>query len=307
MSDDQNEAGPVGGPDDALMAALMSSAPRSAVTADAVSLIALAKAMFVSEEYELLNGDVVVFVSDGNGGLRREVLPALNPTLPDFISATELFYEPDSLIEYLSKYATASALALADLTNKRFAVRIDYHDLSGPGVNKHHAGLITPYDEDYAAWKKVLGVEVAQAEFGVWLEDMLHTVCTPDEDIPSGRGLIDPADLLDMLNTISIQRNIEVKSVVNSRDGTIKLRYEEDDASDVELPREVLLKMPIFAGTAPILLLAKLRFNVKPGGAVVFKWAIPGLPNIERAEFRKIGDNIRDRAGVPVLYGQTGS
>jgi hypothetical protein len=110
-----------------------------------------------------------------------------------------------------------------------------------------------------------------------------------------------------MLNSIQIQRDVAVKSIVNSRDGTIKMRYEEADAADVLLPREVRLQMPVFAGTPEIALVAKLRYRVAQGGAVFFKWAIPGLPNIERAEFRKIGHDIAERANVPVLYGQTAS
>lgn len=293
-----------------------STAPRSAVTADADQLIQLTRKTFVSDQIALENGDVVVFVGDGEHPMRREVLPALNPKLPDFLAGNVTFNEPDSMVEYIERFKLDGAMVVADLGQRRFRAFLDYHEArSGDGMtypvtkhNKHAATLLTPYDDDYAAWKAILGKEVPQAEFGVWLEDMLHTVCQPDEDIPAGvRGLVDPADLLDMLNTISIQRNIEVKSAVNNRDGTIRLRYEEEDASDVELPREVLLRMPVFAGTAPILLLAKLRFNVKPGGAVVFKWAIPGLPNIERFEFRKIGDDIAARNNVPVLYGATGS
>lgn len=313
------------GPDrEPIIAAIMAShsAPRSAVTADAASLIALAQSTMLSDIIELEDGSGIAFVSDGNGGLRREAIPALNPKLPDFIVGNATFNEPRSMMEYINRFKLSGAIVIADLAQRRFKAMLDYHERGGhAGLmepttkhNKHSATLLTPYDEDYAAWKAILTKEIPQAEFGIWFEDMLHTVYVPNDDeledvgTKNARaGLIDPGELLDMLNTINIHRNVAVSSVVNNRDGTIKVRYEEEDAPEVMLPRDVLLSMPVFAGTERILLLAKLRYRVAQGGAVFFKWAIPGLPNIERFEFRKIGDDIVERANVPVLYGQTGS
>lgn len=295
-------------------AELLNTAPRSAVVVDFADLASWVARHLVSDPVKLENGDTLYLVGDGAGGMREVAVPALNPVAPDFITGSETFNEPDSLVTYLQAFDTETTLVIADLAGRKFVAQIDYHDRNGPHLNRHHATLLTPYDDDYAAWRTVIGKEIPQAEFGNWFEDMLHTVAQPSEDelqaIDDGRpvrtGLVSPADLLDMLNSIQIQRDVAVKSVVNQRDGTIKMRYEETDAADILLPREVLLQMPVFAGTPEINLLAKLRYAVKPGtGAVVFKWAIPGLPNIERNEFRKIGNDIADRASVPVLYGLT--
>jgi len=285
----------------------LNTAPRSAVTVDFADLASWVQSRQISEPITLENGDTLYFVG-GNDGVREVRVAALNPVAPDFITASQVFNEPDSLVTYLQAFNTDTALVIADLAGRKFVAQIDYHDRNGPHLNKHHATLVTPYDDDYEAWRNVIGKEIPQADFGNWFEDMLHTVYVPtDDELEHGgrAGLVSPGDLLDMLNTIQIQRNVAVKSVVNSRDGTIKMRYEEDDAADILLPREVLLQMPIFAGTPEIALLAKLRYRVAQGGGVFFKWAIPGLPNIERSEFRKIGHDISDRASVPVLYGLT--
>jgi len=289
--------------------ATLNTAPRSAVVVDFADLASWVQRHLVSEPVKLENGDTLYLVG-GPDGVREVKVNALNPVAPDFITGSETFNEPDSLVTYLQAFNTDTTLVIADLAGRKFVAQIDYHDRNGPHLNRHHATLLTPYDDDYAAWKKVIGQDIPQAEFGNWFEDMLHTVYVPtDDELEHGgrAGMVAPGDLLDMLNTIQIQRNVEVKSVVNTRDGTIKMRYEEDDAADILLPREVLLQMPIFAGTPEIALLAKLRYRVAQGGGVFFRWAIPGLPNIERNEFRKIGHDISERANVPVLYGLTGS
>lgn len=292
----------------------INTAPRSAVVVDFADLASWVERHLISEPVVLENGDTLYLVG-GADGVREVKVAALNPKAPDHITGAEVFNEPDSLVTYLQAFDTTTTLVIADLAGRKFVAQIDYHDRNGPHLNRHHATLSTPYDDDYAAWRTVIGKEIPQAEFGNWFEDMLHTVAAPNESeleaIADGRpvraGLADPADLLDMLNSIQIQRDVAVKSVVNTRDGTIKMRYEETDAADILLPREVLLQMPVFAGTPEIYLVAKLRYRVAQGGGVFFKWAIPGLPNIEREEFRKIGHDISDRASVPVLYGQTGS
>lgn len=287
--------------------AAVSTAPRSAVVVDFADLASWVSRHLISEAVKLENGDTLYLVG-GADGVREVRVPALNPVKPDHISAGEVFNEPDSLVAYLKSFNLTTTMVIADLQARKFVAQIDYHDKDGPHVNQHKAVLLTPYDDDYAAWREVIGKEIPQADFGNWFEDMLHTVYVPTDDEleHSGRaGLVSPGELLDMLNAIQIQRNVAVKSVVNSRDGTIKMRYEEDDAADILLPREVLLQMPVFAGTSEIGLLAKLRYRVATGGGVFFKWAIPGLPNIERNEFRKIGHDINERADVPVLYGMT--
>lgn len=289
-------------------AAYLNTAPRSAVTVDFADLASWVQNHLISEPVTLENGDTLYFVG-GPSGVSEFVVNALNPKAPDHITGAEVFNEPESVVTYLQAFDTGTTLVIADLAGRKFVAQIDYHDRNGPHLNRHHATLVTPYDDDYAAWKAVIGKEIPQAEFGNWFEDMLHTVYRPngDEEAGGAAGMVDPSDLLDMLNSIQIQRDVAVKSIVNSRDGTIKMRYEEEDAADILLPREVLLQMPVFAGTPEINLLAKLRYRVAQGGAVFFKWAIPGLPNIERGEFRKIGHDISERANVPVLYGQTGS
>lgn len=288
--DEANTAGPAA---EQSATALLNTAPRSAVVVDFADLASWVERHMVSEPVVLENGDTLYLVGTPDG-VKEVRIDALNPMLPKHISARKTFNEPDSFVRYLKAYGLENAIVMADLLQRNFVAELDYHSAAGPNTNQHVAVLLTPYDEDFAAWRNYLGKYIPQADMANFLEDMLHTVATPE-----------PADLLDMLNTIQINRNVAIKSVTNTRDGTIKLRYEEEDAADILLPRDIELQMPIFAGTAEISLRAKLRYDVKPGGAVLFQFSIPGLPTIERNEFRKMGQHIEDDANVPVLYGQT--
>lgn len=255
----------------------------------------LAAQTFVEQQPDLEDGSALIFA---HKDMTPHKFPSLNPPLPDFVTQAESFIEPASMIGYIERFKTPTTICIAALANTTITAFLDYHEASNgvaaaPGRNRHKVTLTAPYDADYARWKKIFGMQVPQLELGEFLEEMLHTIAHPEGGA-----------LMDTINTISINRSVAVRSAVNTRSGTIKLTFDESDAADVELPREIKLVMPVFAGTEPVEITAKIRYRLPPGqrGAVNFVLMVPGLDKIERDQFRAIGDDIADQCAIPVFY-----
>lgn len=280
------------------MADTKSNTPASEALEATIKLI---RETFVSEPINQQNGSQVIFAANG---LQRHEIAALNPTLPDEIAGALTFIEPASLIGYTNLYKRSSAICLAYPGALAFIVRLDYHTPNsgelveaGPATNKHTAQLDTPYDPDYAKWKQVFGTLIPQESFATFIEDMAHTIITPD----AGR-------LQEIVLDLQVHRNVAFKSAINQRDGTAKLQFEEEDANggatsqgDIILPSSIVLTMPVFQGGQPIEITAKLRYRLERG-VLRFLIVPPGLEKIERDEFVAIGDTIKEACDIPVFY-----
>lgn len=106
--------------------------------------------------------------------------------------------------------------------------------------------------------RSIVDREAARVEYAEFIEDMLHTIARP-----AG------ADLLDAISDLKVDRGIKFKSGLNQANGTVKLTYEEEDATGgggiVSIPQEIVIVCPVFQGTDPIQITAKLRYRLDPG------------------------------------------
>lgn len=259
---------------------------------------------YVSPTYALANGDEAIFVA---AGLRMEVLPAINPKLPEFVAAKETVVEPDSFKQYLIAFKSSTAICRASLGHNKIEAVLDYHmqartgdaDASVPQRCQHVLTLLCPFDLDYAAWKKVFDQPMSQNDFGNVLEDLVHTIHEPPM-----------ADLQEAIDSLRIDRSVRFQSRVNRRNGEVTFAYEEveegssaiqGEGGSVKLPEEVKIVTPIFQGGRPVELVAKLRYRLDKG-KVAFLLVVPGLDKVERDHFRNVGEDVRNSTSTPVFY-----
>jgi len=248
----------------------------------------------VEKPFQLENGGFLYFHPEG---MKAHIEEPLDKALPTRVTAHETVIEPASFIEYVNRFKTENTVCKARLSGGgSIEALLDYHGAStgGAAVNQalsHRVTLNCPHDVDYAVWKRKFGEAIPQADFAEFIEDMIHTIKRPAA-----------AGFLDALRSISIDRDIKFKSVLNLANGTSKIAYSEDDVSnDVTLPADVVLWMSIYQGTDPIEIPAKLRYRLKDG-AIKFVFVVPGLAKLEREQFRAIGDAILTATMTPVFY-----
>lgn len=245
-------------------------------------------------------GNRVVFHGEG---LAAFTLPALNPTLPGFVSQAETVVEPGSFIDYIVAYKSATAICRASLGQNSIVAVLDYHGRARegealaavPGRCAHVVTLRCPFDADYDKWRRVFGKELDQQGLVTIIEDMIHTIGEPPA-----------ADLLEAVADLKIDRAVRFKSARNQRNGTIQFTYEEVEGErpaegGVALPDELTIIVPIFQGGNPQALKARLRYRLEKG-AVLFHLVVPGLDSLERLAFRSIGESVRESTATPVFY-----
>lgn len=266
-------------------------------TGDVEAAIRDVRDHFMSSPIVTPDGGSVVFHALG---ITAHRIAPLDTVLPSRVSQLETVVEPASFVEYVNRFKSLTTINKASLSRNSIEAVLDYHGQSGgkgngvPQANTHRATLNCPFDVDYAAWKKRFGEGLSQLEYAEFIEDMLHTIAKP-----AG------ADLLDAISDLKVDRGIKFKSGLNQANGTVKLTYEEEDATgsggSVSIPQEIVIVCPVFQGTDAIQITAKLRYRLDRG-TIKFVIAVPGIAKLEREEFRKIGESIRAETETPVFY-----
>jgi len=279
--------------------------PALELPADVADLLRMGETWTVSDPFTGPDGSITHFIGEK---IHAVTVPALNPILPDFVSAEEVVVEPLSFIDYISLFKSSTAICKASLGQNQILAILDYHgsaragdrDAASAGRLRHTITLKCPFDRDYAKWRAVLGGAKTfdQRELAEFIEDMIHTISNPPA-----------ADLLESIADLKIDRAVKFKSFRNEENGNISFAYEEIDApanqvpgnGKVSLPKEVVIVTPIFQGGPAVELRAKLRHRMDKG-VVAFRFAVPGLDNEERIAFRSIGEDVREKTGTPVFY-----
>lgn len=257
---------------------------------------------YVSEPIDKPDGGQVVFYS---AKLNTKDIAPLNPALPDFVTAGLTVVEPTSFKDYIIAFKSSTAICQASLGQNKIVAVLDYHgdarkgerDDAVPQRCAHTVTLTCPFDVDYAKWRKIFDEQLSQGDFGNVLEDLVHTISEPAF-----------ADLQEAIDSLRIDKAVRFQSRVNRRNGNVTFVYDEVDSpgegeggGTVSLPQEVKIVVSIFQGGPAIELVAKLRYRLDKG-KVFFILVVPGLDSIEREQFRRIAEDVRERTNTPVFY-----
>jgi hypothetical protein len=267
--------------------------------ADVEAILHLGGGMLLGEPLEMADGSYVLPLGKD---VKLERLPALNPKLPGFVSGSETVIEPDSFVDYITKFKSKDAIVLASLSRNTLVALLDYHGdaRSGeannavPGRNAHRVTLNCPWDPDYKKWRDVFDKPIAQPDLMEFLEDLIHTIGEPLA-----------GDLLDAVGNVEIDRDSKFKSVRNLRNGTVQFIYAEEERPGdlvVAMPDVIKVITPIFQGGTAMQLDVKLRYHLDKG-ILFFKLVLPGREKLERDGFRTIGERVRNETSTPVFYG----
>lgn len=96
---------------------------------------------------------------------------------------------------------------------------------------------LTP-DRDWAAWHKISGTYFGQNEFGDLIEELLHTVVSPDQ-----------AELLEVIDSIRASTSGAFESKIERANGGQKLTYKQEHnvtagrSGQLEVPQTITLKL----------------------------------------------------------------
>lgn len=152
--------------------------------------------------------------------------------------------ELESLFEELARRPLFEHSTLwASPSNNVVTVIYDDHTNDRARHREDRLNLVLHADDDWKAWHALSGKYLGQEEFGDAVEELLHSVVSPDH-----------ADLMEIIESIRVSTGSQFESGIRRADGAQTLSYREDQTTsagrsrDLEVPQTIRLKLRPFAG-----------------------------------------------------------
>lgn len=183
-----------------------------------------------------------------------------NVTIHDWADFAELvnrLYDPNHSAMYANVDTGTVTVVFDDHADNNL------NDGNDAGWRQHTAVLKLQADPDWERWLKFDGKLQGQAEFANLLEDLAHTVVSPDA-----------ATLLEVATSFRATKKADFDSTINVQNGDVQLKYSEvtnattgtTKSGAVEVPREFVVRIAPWRGTAPVDITARFRYHVDNGG-----------------------------------------
>lgn len=246
---------------------------------------------------DLGNGRMALLLPNG---MTQWAIDPLTAPLPGNVIQSETLIDQASFCEYVDRFSTSETVIFANPEGKMTAV-IDYHhrrtgtELAQPDHCKHVAVFKTAFDPNYERWRDIDRKMISQQDFAYFVEEMLHTICSPDG-----------ADLLEMAQTLKVIRGVTFSQNVRIKDGTADIQYKEDDTTHgnsgiVSVPDEIMIVCPVFLNRPQQTIKAKLRYRIAPDNPLSFRIDILNRTLIELEAFKVMCDEVAEKTTCPVL------
>ncbi len=244
----------------------------------------------LATELELANADPILegegwkLMRDGRGGFITVEEPFRER--PRRAVGSAALTDPAAFGDYVNRLRTVDTTLWANLST--FAVTAVFNDhpavrqpgdTEAPldtfrplaGYRDHSATLSLEAHPDWITWKSrdmaagsARGTSglMGQRDFGEFVEDMAHTIIRPDS-----------ATMLEVATTLTAKRSLDFDSRTRLDNGDVGFRFQEETTAragrgqtEIEIPQRFTIRVPIFLGTEPIEVEARLRFRPDQDG-----------------------------------------
>ena len=231
--------------------------------------------------------------------LAEEKLSKAGPINP---AGTLTLLTPESFGIALMDHRDSRTKVFADNEKSEITAVFDFLEDGGVKEKKLRAEWSTGWGQLRAAisftesrklkeWRKTLEW-MTQVEFANFLEDHLEDVITP-----SGQ------ELLSIATDLEASSSGGFKGKVNLDNGSVRLSYQDDVETTVEVPRNLTLGIPLFEHGDRYKLGARLRFVIS-GGMVKFRLLFTNLQDAKDQEFERIVQEIEEKTSQPIYRGR---
>jgi uncharacterized protein YfdQ (DUF2303 family) len=219
---------------------------------------------------------------------------------------TRTVREPDSLVRLVKRLQTEATTLWASREDGTVEALFDDDPVQGddapprPGWRGDRAVLELQLNEDWVAWTRGDGMLYSQRSFGEFIEEQAHTVVEPDS-----------ATMLEVATTLTAKRTLDFSSRTRLDNGDVEFKFAEETAmkagrgaTSIEIPSTFMVRTPVWVGTPPVELRARLR--VRPDGdGVKLGYKLVRVTDAKDAAFRTVCTGLMGEIGdaVPLFYG----
>lgn len=227
----------------------------------------------------------------------------------------------DSFLKFVDRHRTPETTIFVYLKNGGWNLRALFNPHAGgegsPGHGDFGAHLALAHGEAFAAWDKVNGKPLSQADFAELVEARIAEITDPIEAFASSRETAariqceyaTPSRMLGLSKGLSVRVESHVKEAINLANGETKFVYDEsirgDEGADLTVPGAFLATFPIFDGGTHYQIPIRIRYRATRGAGVV--WSLQ-IYRMDLAIEHAIGEMIAGaRAeGLTVFEGEPG-
>lgn len=179
---------------------------------------------------------------------------------PSTMHRTVEFRQASEFVDYLDRFGEVNRSAgFASIRPLRVRVLIDYGDAACPLWGMHRAEFVPDYSPAFTAWQAHNNKPMSHGEFADFVEVRLADFVTPDS-----------ATMLEVSTGFQATGKSSFSSAVRLQSGDVQLSYAQEvrgtvRQSELEVPSEFMIAVPVYEFHAPIHLNARLRYRVKDG------------------------------------------
>ncbi len=217
---------------------------------------------------------------------------------PERIKAHVAVHDPESFIEYYTKFSDPNSRIFADEPNLQVTGILDYHAAGegSPRWCQHRLTLTLRESEEWKIWIASNNKQFSQMQFAEFLEQNSMDIITPA-----------PAAMIEVARDLEAHTEVEFAAGARTQDGQVRFKYSEQTKAtvgggSVAVPEQFTIFIPVFVGGQSIGLQALLRFRIKEGKLVLW-YTLLRPEQVRRDAFLRARNQIADALKITVING----
>lgn len=211
---------------------------------------------------------------------------------PNRIRQSITLTEVQDFVTYCNRFATKDTMGFHNWRNRSASAALDYHAPGAPSHCSHRANFKARRDNRWDRWRAKDGDSMSQSAFARFLEVRAHEIVEPDA-----------ATVIETCLNLQRVKKVSWRSSVHLPSGLRQLAFVEEDETrgEVRVPETFKIEVPIFEGTEPSILMARLRTHISDGGILSMCYEFDDVDEIERQAFELLLVEIRAGVKFPML------
>ncbi|QKJ65262.1 DUF2303 family protein [Deefgea piscis] len=258
-----------------------------------------------------LNGAVIAFTPEREGGWKMQELPALR-TQPARKKGTHQLTEISSFLAFVGKHTESGSQIIVDADFGKNKVKFTAILNGHTGEQAGFADFLAQYEPaktvDWANWLDGNSSKMGQEQFAHFLENNIANIADLNPNEPN-KKYPSAADLLEFCTNLESTSTVRFRSSTKVQNGQVQFEYiEEGDSATkgkLALFETFGIGVQPFIGSGPAFFIeAKLRFRINRESGSLSLWFELQRPDkaLEIATQQMI-DLVKDLSKVPVYFG----
>lgn len=233
-------------------------------------------------------------------GYKPQAMPELifneHEKAPKRIAAAVGVLDPISFQQYYALFSDPDSRVFADEQKLQVVAVLDYHTPRGPRWGAHRVTLGLRHSEEWKVWTGANNKKFTQGEFAEFLEQHAIDIIDPA-----------PASMMEVARDLQATTEVEFGSAQRSNDGQVRFKYTESTkatvgASQLQVPEDFKIELPVFIGGSDVSIHALLRFRVNQGKLVIW-YTLVRPDEAVRAAFAAARGQIAEALKIDIING----